>query len=36
MQILRHTNFNITMEIYSQASWAATRDALKKLVESLR
>ena len=36
MQILRHANFNITMEIYSQVSSAATRDALKKLGESLR
>jgi integrase len=31
MQILRHAQFNITMEIYNQASSAATRDALKKL-----
>jgi integrase len=36
MQILRHANFNITMEIYSQASSAATREALKKLGEALR
>ena len=35
MQILRHAQFNITMEIYSQASSAATRDALKKLGEAL-
>lgn len=35
MQILRHANFTITMEIYSQASSAATREALKKLGESL-
>jgi hypothetical protein len=32
---LRHAQFNITMEIYSQASSAATRDALKKLGEAL-
>jgi integrase len=36
MQILRHANFNITMEIYSQASSAATREALKKLGEALK
>jgi len=35
MQILRHADFNVTMEIYSQASSAATRDALKRLGESL-
>lgn len=35
MQILRHAQFNITMEIYSQASSAATREALKKLGEAL-
>ncbi len=35
MQILRHANFNITMEIYSQVSSAATRDALKRLGEAL-
>jgi len=31
MQILRHADFNVTMEIYSQASTRATRDALKRL-----
>ena len=36
MQILRHANFNITMEIYSQVSSAATRDALKMLGDSPR
>ena len=36
MQILRHANFNITMEVYSQVSSAATREALKKLGEALR
>ena len=35
MQILRHADFKVTMEIYSQASSAATRDALKRLGESL-
>ena len=35
MQILRHAHFNITMEIYSQVSSTATRDALKKLGEAL-
>jgi integrase len=35
MQILRHAQFNITMEIYSQAFSAATREALKKLGEAL-
>jgi integrase len=35
MQILRHADFNVTMEIYSQASSAATRAALKRLGESL-
>jgi hypothetical protein len=35
MQILRHAEFSLTMEIYSQASSKATRDALKKLGESL-
>jgi len=31
MAILRHADFSITMEIYSQASPKATRDALKRL-----
>src|SRR5215468_4440771 len=35
MQILRHGRFSITMEIYTQVSSKATRDALKKLGESL-
>jgi integrase len=35
MQVLRHANFKVTMEIYSQASSAATRAALKRLGESL-
>jgi integrase len=34
-QILRHANLNIAMEIYSQPSSAATRDALKRLGEAL-
>ena len=33
--ILRHADFSITMEVYSQASSAATRDALRRLGESL-
>jgi hypothetical protein len=35
MQILRHADFSLTMEVYSQVTSAATRDALKKLGESL-
>jgi integrase len=35
MQILRHADFSITMEVYSQVTSKATRDALKKLGESL-
>jgi integrase len=35
MQILRHAQFAITMEIYSEVSSAATREALKKLGEAL-
>ena len=35
MQILRHAQFSLTMEIYTLASSAATRDALKRLGESL-
>jgi len=35
MQILRHAQFSITMEIYSQVSSKATRDALKRLGEVL-
>jgi integrase len=35
MQILRHAQFAITMEIYAQVSSAATRDALKRLGERL-
>ena len=35
MQILRHADVSVTMEIYSQASSAATREALKRLGESL-
>ena len=35
MQILRHAQFSITMEIYTVVSAQATRDALKKLGESL-
>jgi integrase len=35
MQILRHARFSITMEIYTQVSSQATRDALKRLGERL-
>jgi hypothetical protein len=35
MQILRHAEFSVTMEIYAQSSSKATRDALKRLGESL-
>lgn len=35
MQILRHAQFALTMEIYTLASSAATKDALKKLGASL-
>lgn len=35
MQILRHADFEITMEIYTQVSSKQTRDALKRLGESL-
>ncbi len=31
MQILRHANFKITMEIYTQVTDQQTRDALKRL-----
>jgi len=35
MQILRHAQFALTMEIYTLATPKATRDALKKLGDSL-
>jgi hypothetical protein len=35
MQVLRHAQFAITMEIYTQVSSEATRDALKRLGERL-
>jgi hypothetical protein len=35
MPILRHARFAITMEIYTQASSRATREALKRLGERL-
>jgi integrase len=35
MQILRHAQFAITMEIYTQVSSAQTRAALKRLGDSL-
>jgi integrase len=36
MKILRHAQFALTMEIYSEASSEATREALKRLGEVLR
>jgi hypothetical protein len=35
MQVLRHAKFTITMEIYSKVTPAQTRDALKRLGDSL-
>jgi integrase-like protein len=35
MQILRHAQINVTMEIYSQAPSRQTREALRRLSESL-
>ncbi len=35
MQILRHAQIQLTMEIYAQASSKATRAALKRLGDSL-
>lgn len=35
MQILRHADFSITMEVYSKVSSKTTRDALKRLGDSL-
>jgi integrase len=35
MQVLRHAKFSITMEIYSKVTSAQTRDALKRLGDSL-
>ncbi|TWF77051.1 hypothetical protein FHX44_112952 [Pseudonocardia hierapolitana] len=35
MQILRHADLDLTMEIYTLASSSATRDALKRLGDSL-
>ncbi|MBB5479982.1 hypothetical protein HNR20_004487 [Micromonospora parathelypteridis] len=35
MQVLRHARFSITMEIYTQVSSKATREALKRLGDSL-
>jgi integrase len=35
MAILRHADFSITMEVYSQVSSVATHDALRRLGESL-
>jgi hypothetical protein len=35
MQILRHAQISVTMEVYAQASSRATRVALKRLGDSL-
>lgn len=35
MRILRHAQFSITMEVYTEISPQATREALKRLGESL-
>jgi hypothetical protein len=35
MQILRHAHFSITMEIYTEVADEQTREALKRLGESL-
>jgi hypothetical protein len=35
MQILRHADFALTMEIYSVVSSKGTREALRRLGESL-
>jgi hypothetical protein len=35
MAFLWHARFSITMEIYTQVSSAATREALKRLGDSL-
>ena len=35
MEILRHADFSVTMEIYTQVSSKQTREALKRLGESL-
>jgi len=36
MRILRHADLAVTMEIYANASSAATREALRRLGESLK
>ncbi|HKG52065.1 MAG TPA: hypothetical protein VKB14_16655 [Actinomycetales bacterium] len=35
MRVLRHADLAVTMEIYANASSAATREALRRLSESL-
>jgi integrase len=35
MQVLRHARFSLTMEIYSKVTSTQTREALKRLGESL-
>jgi hypothetical protein len=36
MRILRHADVSVTMEIYAKASSDATREALRRLRESLQ
>jgi integrase len=35
MRVLRHADFAVTMEVYAKASSGATREALRRLGESL-
>jgi hypothetical protein len=35
MAILRHADFKVTMEVYTQVSSAKTREALRRLGNSL-
>ncbi len=35
MSVLRHAQISVTMKVYAQATSAKTRDALKRLGESL-
>jgi len=35
MQVLRHAQFAVTMEVYARVSSASTREALRRLGESL-
>lgn len=35
MRVLRHTDLSVTMEVYARASSDATREALRRLGDSL-